>query len=301
MEQTISPLPTEQNNPHTRSIDRVDTLTALQLIHAEDTHAVNAMSTALPILAKAAESIADRLKSGGRLFYVGAGTSGRIAVLDASELPATYGVSPTLVQAIIPGGYDTLPDARLGDEDDGEGARRDIQAYGVGQNDAVVGIAASGRTPYTVEAVAAARERHALTAAIVNVPFSALGATAQYEIFIDTGAEVIEGSTRMKAGTVQKLALNMLSTAVMLRLGKVYGNRMVEITAINDKMLARGIRIITELTGTDNATAQKAMAACGNHVKTALAMIWLECGANEATAQLQACSGSLSALLRRNG
>lgn len=301
MEQSISRLPTEQNNPRTHHIDRVDTLTAMRLIHEEDRRAVEAMDEALPALAEAADRIAERLQKGGRLFYVGAGTSGRIAVLDASELPATYGVEPTLVQAIVPGGYATLPDARLGDEDDRDGARRDIERHGIGSGDAVVGIAASGRTPYTVEAVREARKRQAFTAAVVNVPCSSLGAAAEREIFINTGAEAIEGSTRMKAGTVQKLALNMLSTAVMLRLGKVYGNRMVEITAINDKMMARSIRMITELTGADDDTAKQAMAACKNHVKTALAMILLTCSADEAAAQLSAYGGSLSALLRRNG
>jgi len=270
MSDSIRLLPTEQNNPRTVSIDTADTLTALRMIHEEDRRAVEAMTDALPAIAAMADEIAARLQNGGRLFYAGAGTSGRVAVLDASELPATYGVDPSLVTALVPGGYDTLPDARLGDEDDREGARTDLKAQGLCARDAVVGITASGRTPYAHEALLFAKEQGAFAGAIVNVPDSVLATAADVTAVIDTGAEAIQGSTRMKAGTTQKLALNMLSTAVMIRLGKVYRNKMVEITAINEKMVVRCEQMLIELTGADEETAARVLRECDYHVKTAL-------------------------------
>lgn len=270
---TTHRLPTEQNNARTAAIAAVDTLSALRMIHREDTLAVAAMEAALPVLAAAADEIAARLKAGGRLFYVGAGTSGRIGVLDASELPATYGVDPSLVTAIVPGGYATLPDARLGDEDDRDGARADLAAQGLCAADAVVGIAASGRTPYTHEALCFARENGAFTLAVTNVPQSLLSTAAEMTAVIDTGAEAIQGSTRMKAGTTQKLALNMLSTAVMIRLGKVYQNRMIDMDAVNEKLRERSVAMLTELTNCDDETARHALAACDGKVKTAMVMI----------------------------
>ena len=233
MSDSIRLLSTEQNNPRTVSIDTADTLSVLRMIHEEDRRAVEAMGETLPTLATMVDEIVRRLQNGGRLFYVGAGTSGRVAVLDASELPATYGTDPSLVKALVPGGYDTLPDARLGDEDDRAGARAALRDEGLCERDAVVGITASGRTPFAHEALLYARECGAFAAAIVNVKESVLETAADVTAVIDTGAEAIQGSTRMKAGTTQKLALNMLSTAVMIRLGKVYRNKMVEITAIN--------------------------------------------------------------------
>ena len=263
-------LSTEQNNPRTVSIDTVDTLTAIRMIHEEDRRAVDAMTQTLPAIATMADEIARRLQNGGRLFYVGAGTSGRVAVLDASELPATYGVDPSLVKALVPGGYDTLPDARLGDEDDRAGAREMLAAEGLCEKDAVVGITASGRTPFAHEALLVAKERGAFAGAIVHVQNAVLSAAADVTAAIDTGAEAIQGSTRMKAGTTQKLALNMLSTAVMIRLGKVYRNKMVEITAINEKMVVRCEQMLIELTGTDEETASRVLKECDYHVKSAL-------------------------------
>ena len=267
---SVKQLATEQNNPRTVAIDTVDTLSAIRMIHEEDRRAVEAMTETLPAIAEMADEIARRLQNGGRLFYAGAGTSGRVAVLDASELPATYGVDPSLVKALVPGGYDTLPDARLGDEDDRAGARADLAAEGLCEKDAVVGITASGRTPYAHEALVYAKEVGAFAGAIVNVPQSVLSTAADVTAAIETGAEAIQGSTRMKAGTTQKLALNMLSTAVMIRLGKVYRNKMVEITAINEKMVVRCEQMLIELTGTDEETAARVLKECDYHVKTAL-------------------------------
>lgn len=297
MTHEVTLLSTEQNNPRTVDIDRVDTLSMLRMIHEEDRRAVQAMEAALPSLAAMADEIAARLETGGRLLYVGAGTSGRIGVLDASELPATYGVDPSLVKAIVPGGYETLPDARLGDEDDRAGARTDLTREGVCGKDAVVGIAASGRTPYTHEALCYAKGCGAFTGAIVNVKGSLLETAAHMTAVVDTGAEAIQGSTRMKAGTTQKLALNMLSTAVMIRLGHVYRNRMIEITAINEKLAVRGTRMLCELTGVDEPTAAQALKDCDGHVKTAAALLLLGCDAASAKRRLEENNGRLTALL----
>ncbi len=297
MNHQIPLLSTESNNPLTVGIDRAETIDMMRMIHREDQRAVEAMEEALPALAAMADHIAARLQNGGRLFYVGAGTSGRIGVLDASELPATYGVEPSLVTAIVPGGYDTLPDARLGDEDDTDGARRDLQKAGIGGGDALVGIAASGRTPYTLEAMRYAKEQGAFVGAIVNVARAAMVGAADIAAVIDTGAEAIEGSTRMKAGTTQKLALNMLSTTVMIKLGKVYQNRMIEITAINEKMVVRCERMIKELTGADEETAARVLKESDYHVKTAVAAILLGCDVHEAKKRLAANGGTLGGIL----
>lgn len=297
MHEEVRLLSTEQTNPRTVAIDAVDTLSVLRMIHEEDRLAVQAMHAALPAIALMADEIARRLANGGRLFYVGAGTSGRIGVLDASELPATYGVEPSLVTAIVPGGYATLPDARLGDEDDREGARAALRAVHLSAADAVVGIAASGRTPFPHEALLFAKECGAFAAAIVNVPDSLLQTAADVTAVIDTGAEAIRGSTRMKAGTTQKLALNMLSTAVMIRLGKVYRNQMIEITAINEKMVVRCEQMLTELTGADEKTVSDTLRACDYHVKTAAAAILCGCDADEARRRLREHGGKLGEIL----
>ncbi len=298
MDVKITQLPTEENNARTAAIDRVSTQEAMQLLHEENVLAVEAMTGALPALAAMADEAARRLQAGGRMFYVGAGTSGRIGVLDASELPATYGVEPSLVTALIPEGYATIPDARLGDEDNEAFAVEDLKAQGVCDRDIVVGIAASGRTPYACAALRYAVSRGAFAAAIVNVPDSALGREAHLAAVIPTGAEPIQGSTRMKAGTTQKLALNMLSTVVMIRLGKVYQNRMVEISAINDKLEARGVRMLQELTDASEEAARTALSAAGGHVKTAAAMLLLGCEAAAAQARLSEVGGHLSRLMK---
>ncbi len=293
MAHEVNRLPTEQNNPRTVTIGDADLTAVMRMIHEEDRRAVDAMEAALPSLAQAAGEIAARLAQGGRLFYVGAGTSGRIGVLDAAELPATYGVEPSLVTALVPGGYDTLPDARLGDEDDRAGAVADLTAQHLSAADAVVGIAASGRTPYTHEALRFATQTGAYTVAITNVPQSLLSTAAVHSVVIETGPEAIQGSTRMKAGTTQKLALNMLSTAIMIRLGKVYRNTMVDMTAVNDKLRVRATRLLMDLTGADQAQAVAALTACDYHVKTAVAMILLGCDAAAARNRLDAHGGRL--------
>ncbi len=224
---------TEQENPRTREIGRLPTVEVVRLMNEEDARVAEAVGRALPEVARAVDGIVARLENGGRLFYVGTGTSGRLGVLDASECPPTFGVSPELVQGVIAGGYDALHRAVEASEDDREAGGRDLDARGLTDRDAVVGIAASGRTPYTVGAVEHARALGAFTAAVACVPGSELTRAAEVAIVAVVGPEVVAGSTRLKAGTAQKLILNMLSTAAMIRLGYVTGNRMTNLLPRN--------------------------------------------------------------------
>ncbi|MFN7930715.1 MAG: N-acetylmuramic acid 6-phosphate etherase, partial [Blastocatellia bacterium] len=217
---------TEQPNPNTTEIDRLSTLDALRIINAEDKKVAVAIEQVLPAIATAVDGIVARLARGGRLFYVGTGTSGRLGILDASECPPTFGVSPELVQGVIAGGYDACYKAVEASEDDRAAGATDLQARGVTGNDVVVGIAASGRTPYTIGAVEYARQLGALTLCITCNAGTALAAAVEIPLEPIVGPEVIAGSTRLKSGTAQKLVLNMLSTMTMVRLGYVTGNRM---------------------------------------------------------------------------
>ena len=235
---------TEQLNPRTAEIDRLPTLEALRIINREDQQVAMAVEKVLPAVARAVDAIAERLGRGGRLIYVGTGTSGRLGVLDASECPPTFGVSPELVQGIIAGGYDACYKAVEASEDDREAGVRDLQARQVGENDAVVGIAASGRTPYTIGALEYARRIGALTVCIACNENTELARTVEIPIEPVVGPEVIAGSTRLKSGTAQKLVLNMLSTMTMVRLGYVAGNRMSNMKPGNIKLRQRAIGIV---------------------------------------------------------
>jgi N-acetylmuramic acid 6-phosphate etherase len=226
----------------------------------------------LPEVARAVEGIVGRLENGGRLFYIGTGTSGRLGVLDASECPPTFGVSPELVQGVIAGGYDACHRAVEASEDDREAGARDLDARGLTSGDAVVGIAASGRTPYTVGAVAHARKQGAFTAAVTCVPGSEITNAVEVAIVAIVGPEVVAGSTRLKAGTAQKMILNMLSTATMIRLGYVTGNRMTNLLPRNVKLRERSIRIFGAETGADEAAASAALEAAGGDLRVALVM-----------------------------
>jgi len=227
----------------------------------------------LPAIAKAVEEIVRRLTSSGRLFYIGTGTSGRLGVLDAAECPPTFGVSPELVQAIIAGGYEACYRAVEASEDDTEAGRSDLEARGFMKADVLVGIAASGRTPYTVGAVSYARSIGAFTVAITCVPDSAITEAAELSIVPVVGPEVVTGSTRLKAGTAQKMVLNMLSTAALVRLGYVSGNRMSNLRARNSKLHARALRILMAETGVDEAAAAVALEAAEGETSAALAII----------------------------
>jgi N-acetylmuramic acid 6-phosphate etherase len=265
-------LTTEQINPRTTEIDRLSTLEALQLINSEDQQVAVAVAQVLPQVARAVDGIAERLARGGRLFYIGTGTSGRLGVLDASECPPTFGVSPDLVQGIIAGGYDACYRAVEASEDDRAAGATDLQARDVNESDVVVGIAASGRTPYTIGAVEYARGIGALTIAITCNSATELARAVEIPIEPIVGPEVIAGSTRLKSGTAQKLVLNMLSTMTMVRLGYVSGNRMSNLQARNIKLRDRAIRIVGDECAIDEAAARALLETAGWEVRTAIVM-----------------------------
>lgn len=263
---------TEQENPRTRGLSELPTADIVRLMNEEDARVAEAVRLVLPDVARAVEGVAARLRAGGRLFYVGAGSSGRLGVLDASECPPTFGVPPELVQGIIAGGYEALYRATEASEDDGAAGARDLEARGVSGRDAVVGIAASGGTPYTVGAVEHARARGAFTAAVACVPGSPVTRAAEVAVVPVVGPEVVTGSTRLKAGTAQKMVLNMLSTAALVRLGYVKGNRMTNLQPRNEKLRARSARVFAAETGQAEGEASEALGRAGGDLRVALVM-----------------------------
>ena len=286
-------LTTEQSNPNTSDIDRLPTLDALRLMNDEDAKVAAAVQAALPDIARAVDVVVAALENGGRLFYVGAGTSGRLGMLDAAECVPTFSVSPELVQGIIAGGTEAMLRSIEGAEDDSEAGRRDLRERGASSADAVCGIAASGRTPYVVGALQYAREIGADCIAIACNRASPIGAIADIAISVDVGAEVIAGSTRLKAGTAQKLILNMLSSASMIRLGKVYGNLMVDVKVSNAKLQARACQLVMRLTGLDERAATQLLAQANHQVKTAVVMQRRGVNADQARKLLDEAGGQL--------
>jgi N-acetylmuramic acid 6-phosphate etherase len=263
---------TEQENPRTAEIGRLPTLEVVRLMNEEDALVAEAVGRVLPSVAQAVDGIAERLKSGGRLFYIGTGTSGRLGVLDAAECPPTFGVAPELVQGIIAGGYDATYRAVEASEDDRQAGGRDLSERGMTQKDAVVGIAASGRTPYTIGAIEYARSHGALTVALTCVPDSEITRAAEISIVPTVGPEVIAGSTRLKAGTAQKMVLNMLSTATMIRLGYVTGNRMTNMLTRNVKLRARAVRILAAEANLSEEEALERLQEADGDLRLALVM-----------------------------
>lgn len=261
---------TEQDNPRSENLSSLSTIEIVELMNAEDATVTAAVKSVLGDVAKAIDEIVVRLRKGGRLFYIGTGTSGRLGVLDASECPPTFGVSPELVQGVIAGGYDACHRAVEASEDDAEASATDLRARGFNGGDALVGIAASGRTPYTVGAVAYARSLGAFTVGLTSVPASAITEAADLSIVPVVGPEVVTGSSRLKAGTAQKMVLNMISTATMVRLGYVTGNRMSNLQARNIKLRERAVRIVMAETGMDQASASRALEEHGWVVKEAV-------------------------------
>lgn len=255
---------TERENPKTTAIDTVSTIDAVRLINDEDKLVALAVEEVLPEIAKTIDKVVERLQNGGRLFYVGTGTSGRLGVLDASEIPPTFGVQYDLVQGVIAGGYDALYKATESSEDNLEAGAEDLKARGVTEKDAVIGIAASGRTPYTIGAVVFARNLGCFTACVACVPDSAITREVDIAIVPVTGAEAITGSTRMKAGTAQKLVLNSISTVTMIRLGYVKGNRMTNVRSSNEKLKERAMRILTGETGLSESDADRLLQDAGD-------------------------------------
>ena len=282
---------TEAGNPKTSDIDLRSSLEIVTLINDEDTGVAAAVGSQLDDIAAAVDVIVARLKRGGRLFYFGAGTSGRLGVLDASEMPPTYGTKPDLVQAFIAGGDAALRSSVEAAEDDATAGTQVIKDARVGASDVVVGIAASGRTPWVLGAMADAKRRGAATIGLTSNPDSPLARQCEIAIAPVVGPEVVAGSSRMKAGTAQKMVLNMLSTATMIRLGKVYGNLMVDVRPTNAKLRHRAVQILQQAAGVDSDAARAALEATGFRVKPALVMIMTGVDAQEATRRLEAAEG----------
>jgi len=285
---------TEEENPRSRDIASMSIAEAVALVNDEDARVAEAVRRTLPDVARAIEGIVARLEGGGRLIHVGTGTSGRLGVLDASECPPTFGVPPELVQGLIAGGYDACYKAVEASEDDRDAGARDLDGRGVSARDAVVGIAASGRTPYTLGALARARAVGAFTVAVTCVPGSEITGAVDVPIVPVVGPEVLAGSTRMKAGTAQKLVLNMLSTVTMVRLGYVTGNRMTNMRARNSKLHARSIRILRSETGIDDAAASAALEQTGSDLPTAIVMVKTGRTPDEARAALASAKGIIA-------
>jgi N-acetylmuramic acid 6-phosphate etherase len=295
----LAALTTEARNPRTTHIDELSTLEMLTLIQQEDAVVATAVESQLPAIARAVDAIAERFAQGGRLFYIGAGTSGRLGVLDASECPPTFSVPPTLVQGLIAGGDSALRNSSEHSEDSPEEGARDLIAAGFATPDTLVGIAASGRTPYVLGALAHARSLGALTIGLSCVPASPVAEASDLAITPVTGPEVLTGSTRMKAGTATKLVLNMISTGVMIRTGAVYGNLMVNVKPSNAKLIDRAHRILMAATGCDRLTASRLLIEAGS-VKVAIAMHVLSLPRAAAEARLASAGGSLAKALRAN-
>ncbi|ASS77184.1 N-acetylmuramic acid 6-phosphate etherase [Tumebacillus algifaecis] len=289
--ESISKLSTEQTNDNSANLDQMSALEIVTLINKEDQTVALAVQAALPQIAAAVELIAAALAKGGRLFYIGAGTSGRLGVLDASECPPTFGIDATLVQGLIAGGDAALVNALEGAEDDASAGADDLQKVQLSLLDVVVGIAASGRTPYVAGALAYAREVGAATIALsCNAP-AEISKLADVAIEVVTGPEVLMGSTRMKAGTAQKLVLNMLSTASMVQSGKVYQNLMIDVKPTNIKLIDRATRILTMAADVEYDTAAVALTRADNRAKIALVMLKTGLGPEEAELRLQAVNG----------
>jgi N-acetylmuramic acid 6-phosphate etherase len=311
----MSKRPTATDTPGPAAITRLDTLATeaaredladlecrstteiVRILVEDQATAQAAAQTAVPQIAAAAEAVAARMAAGGRLFYVGAGTSGRLAILDAAECPPTFSTPPDRVVALMAGGESANTRAAEGAEDDAGAGANALRAQDLGPGDAVVGVAASGRTTYVIGALRYAREIGAYTAAIVNNADSAAATVAEQAIELLTGPEVIAGSTRLSAGTAQKIALNTLSTAVMVRLGKTYGPWMIDMHASNVKLHRRALRMVELITGADEATAARALTDADGNLKTAIVVLLAGCDINEARQRLRAAGGRVRAAL----
>jgi N-acetylmuramic acid 6-phosphate etherase len=287
----LDELPTEAWDPEGADLDLRSTRELVELMNAQDATVPAAVAGAAGAIAAAIDAIAARLQSGGRLVYVGAGTSGRLAVVDAAECESTFSTPPGLVTALIAGGAASAATAQEHAEDDADEGERELQLLGLGPNDAVVGLSASGRTPYVVGALSEAARAGALTVAVVSVGGSELGRLAEHEITVVVGAEVISGSTRLKAGTAQKLVLNMISTITMVRLGKTYGNLMVDVVATNEKLRARVRRIVATATGEPDEQVDAALDAAGGDARVAIVSLLARVDAETARARLAAAGG----------
>ena len=289
----MRPSRTEQRNPRSRGLDRKSTLEILRILNREDARVAAAVRRELPNIARAVDAIVKSFRRGGRPFYVGAGTSGRLAVLDAAECPPTFGTPQKMVQAIIAGGSRAVRGAVEGAEDSAKNGARDLRKAGVKRGDAVVGLAASGSTPYVLGALQFAKKRGAVTIGVTSNPKSQLTRAVDIAIVPDTGPEAIAGSTRLKAGTAQKMVLNLLSTASMVRLGRVYENWMIYMALTNQKLRQRGARILQEASGANVSNAQRALRQSQHDLPVALVMLKAGANVRDARRRLQQSGGNV--------
>ncbi len=294
-------LATERSNRDSARIDEMTTDDMLRLINREDQRVALAIAPLIPDIARAVDLIAERLARGGRLIYCGAGTSGRLGVLDAAECPPTFGVSPELVQGLIAGGREAMFTAREGAEDDAAQAATDLDACALTAGDVVFGLSASGRTPYVLGALRHARARGAATISLACTPQPATAPLADISLTVLPGPEVITGSTRMKAGSAEKMILNMISTCVMIKLGKVYGNRMVDVKATNEKLRARAVRIVAEVTGRSAEQSAAALKEADGSAKLAIFLLLSGLPTDAARERLAAAGGRLVQALKDIG
>lgn len=290
---TLDNLLTEARNPQTMELDSMTPLEIVTAMNREDARVPESIRPQLPNIARCVAWATEAIRTGGRLIYMGAGTSGRLGVLDAVECPPTFGVSPDVVVGLIAGGERAFVKAVEGAEDSRELGKADLEAIGLTPKDLVVGIAASGRTPYVLGGLAYANSLGCKTAAISCNPGSALGEEAQLAIEVAPGPECLTGSTRLKAGTAQKLILNMISTATMVGCGKAYSNLMVDVMQTNEKLVVRAQNIVMEATGVSRDSAKEAIALAGGSCKLAVTMILADCTVEEAKERLERCGGSV--------
>ena len=295
---SLDTIATEQRNPASSHIDQLSTLDLIRLINKEDQGVAPAVGAIAEEIAQAVDIITARVSQGGRLFYIGSGTSGRLGILDAVECPPTYSTDPSLVQGIIAGGPSAVFRAKEGAEDDSQAGAADLAAHDLTSRDVVVGISASGRTPYVVGALQYARSVGAAAISVSCSPDSPISRQADLDLCALVGPEVVTGSTRMKAGTAQKLILNMLSTGTMIRLGKVYGNLMVDVHASNQKLTERARRIVMTASGCSRNEAIEALAQCHGQAKTAIVMMLLSLTAADAARALKAADGRIATVLQ---
>ncbi|MEN4523041.1 N-acetylmuramic acid 6-phosphate etherase [Pantoea agglomerans] len=301
MKLDLSQMITEGRNPASQNIDELSTEAMLRVINDEDKKVALAVEAIVPQIAAAVDAICAAFQAGGRLIYCGAGTSGRLGILDASECPPTFGTPREQVIGLIAGGHTAILQAVENAEDNREQGAQDLKDIYFSRHDVLVGIAASGRTPYVLGALAYANELGATTVSLTCNPGSAMSQVAAIALTPVVGPEVVTGSSRMKAGTAQKLVLNMLTTGSMIRSGKVYGNLMVDVEATNQKLVQRQVNIVMQATDCDEATASAALTACGGHCKTAILMVLADLAADEAKALLSQHQGFIRQALQAAG
>jgi N-acetylmuramic acid 6-phosphate etherase len=294
---TETELVTERQNPNSRRLDQLSIRKILEIINSEDQKITPAVRRVIPEIEKTIQLCTDCLYNEHRIFYVGAGTSGRLGILDAAELPPTFSAPPDWFTGIIAGGKSAVYHSIEGAEDRSENAQMDLQKMGYKPGDLVVGIASSGKTPYVTKALITAKELGSKTVFITFNPEQKNDYTADIVIAVNVGPEIVTGSTRMKAGTATKLILNMISTATMIKLGKVYGNLMVDLMVVNKKLLERGIRIIKQLTGLDTNKAEELLVKSGNSVKTAVVMEVKKCDRKSAIEIIKQAKGNLRSII----